>query len=268
MPLRALVLLLLAAGCAADAPPPEPLPEAPTPIVEADSEARALVDAALAAHGSAALDSAELAFTFRGTPYRLRRDGDRFAYTRTMTDPVGRTVEDLLDNDGLRRLVNGVPVPYAPGEARGVETTVNSVAYFALLPFPLRDPAVRLRSLGPDTLAGVAYDRVEVTFAPEGGGRDWEDRYLYWLHPERHTVDFLAYTYALGANETGPNATGSRFREAVNARTVGGARVQDYRNLTAFVDRLEDYAGAFDADTLRVVSEVRLDAVQVTPLTP
>src|SRR5690606_31989160 len=144
---------------------------------------------------------------------------------RTATDSLGRRVEDVIDNDGLRRLVDGVAVPLDPVEAARTNTTVNSVAYFALLPFPLRDPAVRLRHLGPDTLRGVPYERVEVTFAPEGGGRDWQDRYLYWLHPEAHTVDFLAYTYELGANEVGPFATGSRFREAVHARTVGGVRV-------------------------------------------
>ena len=255
-----LALCLLAAGCA-DAPAPAPAAEAPPAD---DGAARALVDQAIAAHGGEALEHAELAFAFRGTPFRLRRDGGRFEYARLTVDARGRPVEDRLDNDGLRRSVGGAPAPVPPG----VETTVNSVAYFALLPFPLRDPAVRLRALGPDTLRGERYERVEVTFTPEGGGRDWEDRYLYWLHPERHTVDFLAYTYALGPDEAGPNATGSRFREAFNPRTVGGVRVQDYRNWTAFVERLEDYAGAFAADTLRLVSEIRLDSVRVRPLTP
>ncbi|MDX1418544.1 MAG: DUF6503 family protein [Rubricoccaceae bacterium] len=269
MRLRVFALALLIAGCAADAPEPEggaPLVETPpAETAPADAEARALVDRAIAAHGGSVLERAELAFRFRGTPYRLRRDGGRFAYSRVTADSLGRAVEDRLDNEGLRRFVDGAPVP-VPSNAAGIETNVNSVAYFALLPFPLRDPAVRLRALGPDTLRGQPYERVEVTFAQAGGGRDWEDRYLYWIHPETHSIDFLAYTYRLGANETGSNATGSRFREAVDARTVEGVRVQDYRNWTAFVDRLEDYAGAFDADTLRLVSEVRLDAVRVMPL--
>ena len=152
-------------------------------------------------------------------------------------------------------------------ETRRAETAVNSVAYFALLPGLLRDPAVQMRSHGTETIRGEPYDRVEVTFAQEGGGRDYEDRYLYWFHADRHTMDYLAYSYVLGANETGPNATGSRFREVIRVQDVGGVRMQDYRNFTADVgDALERYPALYEADSLRVVSEVVLDSIRVTPL--
>lgn len=260
---RLTLLSLLAFGLACadqDEVLPIPMAERPSPA------AQALVTATLATHGSHALDRAELAFAFRGTPFTVRRHEGRFRYARTLTDSLGRTVEEVVDNDGVHRFVDGAEVPLDPAAARRVETAVNSVAYFALLPLPLRDPAVQPRALGPDTIRGEPYERLEVTFDEDGGGRDYEDRYLYWLHADRHTVDYLAYTYELGANETGPNATGSRFREVIGVHEISGVRLQDYRNLTADVgDALERYPTLYEADSLRVVSEVVLDSVRVTP---
>lgn len=222
------------------------------------------------AHGSEVLDQAELTFAFRGTPFMLRREGGQFRYARTLADSLGRTIEQVVDNDGVHWHIDGHEVSQlfeTDQPLRSAETAVNSVAYFALLPLPLRDPAVQLRSLGPETIRGEPYERVEVTFAQEGGGRDYTDRYLYWFHADRHTMDYLAYTYELGANETGPNATGSRFREVLRVQDVNGVRMQDYRNLTADVgEALERYPTLYEADSLRVVSEVVLDSVRVTPL--
>lgn len=224
-----------------------------------DADARRAVQQARAAHGVDALEGATLSFSFRDTPFALRV-GRRFAYTRTLTDSAGRRVEETVDNEGAHRRVDGQTVPLSPEEAARLTSAVGSVAYFALLPAPLADPAVRVRSLGPDTLRGQPYTRVEVRFTEDGGGADWQDRYVYWIHAARHTVDFFAYTYALAPGADGPNDTGTRFREAFGARDVGGFRVQDYRNYTAPRGTpLEDHARLFEAGALTLVSEVRLE---------
>lgn len=265
------VLLTVLAGCADPAPPaPDGTLPADAPVAEPDtSRARQLVDAAIAAHGGAVMRHAEMQFLFRGTPFRLVRDGDQFRYARLVADSLGRVMEEVVDNDGTHRFIDGADVALDDRERLRVETAVNSVAYFALLPLPLTDPAVRLRELPPDTIRGQPYDRIEVTFAQDGGGRDYEDRYLYWLHPETHVIDYLAYSYELGATETGPNATGSRFREVIGVTESNTVRVQDYRNLTADVgEDLERYAALYQDGLLRVVSDVVLDSVRVTPLSP
>ena len=102
---------------------------------------------------------------------------------------------------------------------------------------------------------------MEVTFRPEGGGRDYQDRFLYWIHRDRSTVDYLAYSYDV-------NDGGIRFREAFNPRTVGGVRFADYRNYApdSVEPRLEALAQMFEADSLTLVSEIVLDSVRVTLL--
>ncbi|MFN3597450.1 MAG: DUF6503 family protein [Rubricoccaceae bacterium] len=223
------------------------------------ADARRVVQQARAAHGVDALEGATLAFTFRETPFALRA-GRRFAYTRTRTDSAGRRIEETVDRAGAHRRVEGRAVPLTPDEQTRLTVAIGSVAYFALLPAPLADPAVRVRSLGPDTLRGQPYARVEVRFAEDGGGADWQDRYVYWIHATRHTVDYLAYTYAVAPGADGPHDTGTRFREAFGARDVGGFRVQNYRNYTAPRGTpLEAHARLFEAGALAPVSEVRLE---------
>ena len=75
----------------------------------------------------------------------------------------------------------------------------------------LGDPAVQPRYLGVDTLQGEPYHEIEVTFRQDGGGRDYEDRFIYWIHPERHTMDYLAYGFHIDDG-------GARFREATQER--------------------------------------------------
>ena len=246
-------LVVLFGACA------EPAPSGP----QGDAEAVALVQALRDAHGSDRLDGATLRFQFRGDVFTTHRDGGRFRHARTTTDSLGREVVDVLDNGGLSRTVGGEPVALSEAEARRVETAVNSVVYFATLPYALTDPAVQARALGPDSVAGEPYDRLEVTFAQAGGGRDWEDRYLYWIHPERRTLDYLAYTYELAEGADGPHDTGHRFRRVIGVDEVGGAdgegvRIQSYENLTAdSLGALEDYPAALAAGRTRPVSEVR-----------
>jgi hypothetical protein len=245
--------LLIIAGCTSE---------------ESTDDPQAIVDAAIAAHGGNALERAELAFTFRGTAFSVMRDGGRFAYKRTTTDSLGQTIEDIVDNEGVHRFADGEEVAIDTITTRRINTDVNSVAYFALLPLPLNDPAIRKRYLGSQTINDEPYDMVEGTFAQEGGGRDYQDVFVYWFHSDRHTMDYLAYSYILGANETGPNATGIRFREAGNVRDVGGYRVQDHRNLTADAGTdLAEMGLKFEAGELRVVSDIQLEDVRVEPLT-
>ena len=237
------------------------------PAPQGDAEALALIDRARTHHGSAALDRAEVAFSFRGTPFVLRRDGGRFRYARTLTDSLGRTVEEAVDNDGAHRLVDGAEVALDSAQARRVATAVNSVAYFALLPARLADPAVRARLLTPDRVGGQDYDRVEVTFARDGGGQDHQDRYVYWLRQSDGRVGHYAYSYRETPGDTARAATGTRFRVPLGARRVGGVLFQDWRNLSAdSAGRLERFGDLYDTGRTFEVSTVVLDSVRVRGL--
>lgn len=257
----ALIGLLLLAACA-----PEQQDAAPNAASESESsEAQALIDEAIQAHGGNVLENAVMEFDFRGDHYTVRQESGQFRYERAYTDSTGARVQEVLSNDSLYRRVDGARVTLSEEERRGMETTVNSVVYFALLPFPLSDPAVQARALSADTLEGQAYDVVEVTFQEEGGGRDYEDRFVYWFHPETRVMDYLAYYYHT-------DGSGSRFRKAVNPRTVEGVRVADYVNFTAdsTADTLgtavEHYPALLRDDALRTFSRIETENVTVRPL--
>lgn len=233
------------------------------PAPQGDAEALALIDRARTHHGSALLDRAEMRFSFRGTPYRIWRDEDAFRYTRTTTDSLGRTVEEVIDNDGTRRLVDGAEVALDAAEAGRVGESINSVVYFATLPAKLTDPAVRARLLAPDRVSGEDYDRIEVTFAQDGGGKDHQDRYVYWLRSDGE-IGYFAYSYAETPGDTARAATGTRFRVPIRSQRVAGVLVQDWRNLSAdSLDQIERFGDAFDERRTFEVSEVILDDVSI-----
>lgn len=239
----------------------------PAPGAQGDAEALAALARARQAHGADRLDAAEVTFLFRGTPFVLRRENGRFRYARTITDEQGRTIEEVVDNDGAHRFVDGEEAPLTPDGAARLATAVNSVAYFALLPAPLDDPAVRARTLAPDTVGGEVLDRVEVTFAQEGGGSDWEDRYVYWLRRDDGRIDRYAYTYRPTPGDTSRSETGTRFRVPLGATEAGGVLFQDWVNLTAdSVGTLDRFAAAHEAGETFEVSRVVLDSVRVRPL--
>lgn len=225
----------------------------------------ALIDSALVAHGASTLDRAVVTFRFRDDRYRLRHDVDGFHYRRTYTDSLGRTVTEGITNDSTYRRTNGRPVDLSPSERESIETTVNSVAYFTLLPEPLGDPAVQSTYKGRDTINGVAYHRVKVTFRKQDGGRDWQDQFMYWFRTDTYTMDYLAYGYGLGPEEE----PGTRFREAHNARRINGFRIADYYNYTVdtlAADQLSQYPDLWARNAVRLVSRIELDSVQVRPL--
>jgi len=234
----------------------------------APPSAQAVVDSAIAAHGGDVLERAVVSFTFRGDSYRIRQDEGRFHYRRTYTDSLGRTIREGLTNDRIYRVVAGDTVSLSAEKRNSVETTVNSVTYFALLPSPLDDPAVQPEYSGRDTLDGVPYHRIRVTFQKEGGGKDWQDVFMYWFRTDTYEMGYLSYAFGLAPGETD---TGTRFREAYNVRRINGVRMADYKNYTSdtlATDRMHRYPDLWTQDALTLVSRIEIDSVEVRLLSP
>lgn len=227
---------------------------------DSSDPAQEIIDRVYHEHDSDRLDQSEVSFDFRGARFTARHDQGIYRYERSYVDPSGRKIREVLSNDSLYRAVDGRRQDLSQGQRLSLETTVNSVVYFALLPYFLKDPAVQARLLGPDSVRGEPYHEIEVTFQKEGGGRDWQDRFVYWIHRNQHTMDYLAYYYHTDGG-------GSRFRDAVNIRRVNGVRFADYLNYTARTDTLgtavEHYDQLFEKNALEKVSEVRIDNIEV-----
>lgn len=245
------VLLLTACG-PQTGDPPQPTPSA----------AQSAVDRAIAWQGGAILDNAEFSFTFRDYQFRVTRSNGLFSYERRFVDSTGASVRDVLSNSGLTREVNMLPVELDSAAYASAETAVNSVVYFALLPLPLNDPAARKRLLSTPDIEGRTYSEVEVTFRPEGGGRDFDDRFVYWLDQDDGSLDYLAYYFHV-------DDTGTRFRKAVNIREINGVRVADYLNYRhdlPGLESIESYDSLYQAGELELVSEIRLEDVSIRRL--
>lgn len=221
--------------------------------------AQEIVDRAIRLHGGDRFESSKVEFDFRGDHYEVWRDGGTFRYTRSYTDSSGYVVE-AMTNDRFTRTVDGEPYEMTEREYLLYTEQVNANVYFTFLPHKLNDPAVIKKLLDPATIEDEPYNTVEITFEQEGGGRDWQDRFLFWFHEGDGTMDYFAYYYT-------PNGT-SRFRKLINERTIGGIVFADHLNYNAdsLGYNLEPAPAAFEAGELPLTSEVILENIRVTPI--
>ena len=206
--------------------------------VTAENPAQQIIDQAIAKHGGEAYSRMELSFAFRDRTYRGSRANGKFTYERKLVQEDGTELLDILDNERLIRKKNGAQIELTAKASSAYANSVNSVFYFALLPYFLNDPAAIKTYLGSGNIKGQPYHKIQVTFRQEGGGKDFEDQFVYWIHRDNHTMDYLAYNYLTDGG-------GARFREAYNVRTVEGIRFADYINYKPEPDSRE--VGTFDA---------------------
>src|SRR5690606_13025286 len=116
------------------------------------SDAQKIVDSAIDAHGGDAFENSQIEFDFR----------DKNSKIDTLTEErVG-----------------------------AFSRSVNSVAYFAFLPYSLNDAAAVKTYLGETEIKGKKYHQIKVTFEQQGGGDHYEDEFLYWFGKEDFLMDY------------------------------------------------------------------------------
>ena len=222
------------------------------------TKAEQWIEKTIAAHGSDALRNAEVQFQFRKANFLVKRDNYDFYYQRQQVDTSGRRIIDQVWPDSTFRSIDGEKQQLKPKKANAISESLHSVVYFAFLPEPLQDPAVNASYLDQTTVKGEPYHRIQVTFDEKGGGPDHDDEYLYWIHDETHTLDYLAYNFQV-------NGGGARFRAAENARTIGGIRFQDYKNYKPTDGRMEltGLDSLYEKGELKLLSEIDLENIEV-----
>lgn len=219
--------------------------------------AQSIVDQSIASHGGKAYESSVISFDFRDRHYRIFKSSQSFEYIREFSDSTGQ-VRDVLNNSGFVRTINGSKVDLPEERVGAFSRSVNSVAYFAFLPYGLNDPAVIKTLVGESELEGKKYDLIRVTFAQEGGGEDYDDVFLYWINQETKRIDFLAYSYHTDGG-------GVRFRKAVKTHEVGGLVLQDYENygLESKETPVEEMESLYKSGKLELLSKIELENVRV-----
>ena len=225
-------------------------------------DAQQIVDRAILAHGGDAYQGQQIAFDFREKHYEATLNGGRFSYLRQFETEDG-LISDRLDNDGFTRYLEGEVLPIADSMADKYANSVNSVIYFALLPYFLNDRAANKSLLGYSKLDSTDYYLIKVTFDEEGGGKDFDDEFLYWVHPQTFLIDHLAYSYAVDGG-------GLRFRKGYAPRVMGGIRFLDFINYKADHHRFElgQLDSLYQAGGLTELSRIELTKLNVTPFSP
>ena len=222
----------------------------PAPLTQAEMN----LQKAIKAHGGKKYQTAHYTFTFRDKNYTFKNNNDQFRYS-VRSKKNGKEIVDILENGILKRKVNGVAIELSEKEKNRYSSGLNSVIYFATLPYKLQDKAVKKSYQGTTTIKGKAYEILEIRFEQEGGGRDHDDVFHYWINQKSNVIDYLAYNYQVSGG-------GVRFRSAYNSRNVGGIIFQDYVNYKAEVGTpLADLPKLFEQGKLKELSRIETENV-------
>ncbi|SEQ88141.1 hypothetical protein SAMN05421824_2595 [Hyunsoonleella jejuensis] len=219
--------------------------------------AQDIIDKAIAAHCSGNCEKSTITFTFRGKTYKSIKNGGTYEYERIITKG-DKTIRDVLSNTGFERYVNDSLQNIKKNIAVKISNSVNSVHYFAQLPYGLNSPAVKKELLGEANINGKPYYEIGVTFKKDGGGTDFEDKFVYWINKNDFSLGYLAYSYAV-------NGGGIRFREAYNKRIINGITFLDYNNYKPeMLDLdLKDLDKLFQEGKLELLSKIETENVEV-----
>lgn len=196
------------------------------------SQSEAIIDEAIEAMGGNQLNSAYIQFDFRGQKVSYQNHSGTFLYARTFQDTASNQIIDTLTNTEFIRYKNGQRLPLTEEEAAELSGGINSIIYFAFLPYRLLDPAVQSEYINQVNIKGKTYHKIQVTFTQEGGGQDYDDEFLYYFDTEDLSLDYLAYQYHV-------HGGGLRFRVGYNERVTQGLKFRDYLNLKGDIETMD-----------------------------
>lgn len=219
--------------------------------------AQEIIDKTIEKAGASRYKNASIEFKFRDHTYKSSRKGGEFQLERSITDSTGK-YRDVINNTGFRRFINDTLATVPDSMVVRYSSSVNSVHYFAHLPYGLNDRAVNKKLAGETVIKGEPYYKINITFQQEGGGADHHDEFMYWIHKEKFTIDYLAYKFLV-------NDGGIRFRAAFNPRVIDGIRFVDYMNYTIsnFNTKLEDLDKLYEEGKLEMLSTIKTEVISV-----
>jgi hypothetical protein len=225
-----------------------------------DNNPQHIIDKAIEAAGGEKYLHSTVEFDFRNRHYVGKRDGGKFSYERIFTNDKDSTqvIHDYVTNEGFKRETNDIVADLPDSMKVKYTSSVNSVLYFALLPYGLNDQSVKKKFLGESVMDGKQYYKIEITFGQEGGGEDYQDTFNYWIDTSDFTIGFLAYSY----NED--DGIGYRLRKAYNPRRVNGVLFSDYINYMPNGNfKLADLEELYKKNELKELSKIENTNIEV-----
>ncbi|MEP3839129.1 MAG: DUF6503 family protein [Algibacter sp.] len=221
--------------------------------------AEAIINKSIKVSGGERFKTSTIEFDFRDKHYLAKHNNGNYVLER-ISVKGSDSIIDRLTNDGFERFINHEHVVLPDTIANLYSASVNSVHYFSVLPIGLHSEAVNKEYIAEVSIKGEPYHKIKVTFNEDGGGEDYDDVFLYWVHTKTNKVDYLAYSY----HEN--DGLGMRFREAYNERYVKGIRFVDYNNYKPIskLSILNNLDVLFDEDKLELLSKIGIEQVTVT----
>ncbi|MGI8636999.1 MAG: DUF6503 family protein [Segetibacter sp.] len=212
-----------------------------------DEKAFQIVEKSIAQHGGKNYQDMNVSFDFRQFKVHLKQKEGVFLYERTFKDSLNNEVHDVLTNNSFSRIINNKKQDLTAKENDKYKEGLNAIAYFALLPYKLFEPAVILNYLGETTIENKKYDKIAVSFEEASGGKDHLDEFCYWINRNDHTMDYLSYSNG-----------GPRFRKAIKRTQVDGITFQDYENYEVLDSTLSafNYDKAFATGRVKLLSKI------------
>lgn len=220
-------------------------------------DAQQIIDKAIGVSGGIHYKDSAISFLFRDKEYVSQiENGKKILKRITYTDSL--KITDIKKHNLFQRFFNDTLISIPDSVANRYSNSVNSVHYFARLPFGLNDSAVHKDLIGEVEINGANYYKVKITFDKNDGGEDFDDIYIYWFNKETFKPDFLAYEFHIDGG-------GIRFREAFNERYVNGIRFVDYNNYKANNKEVDIFKidSLFTKNALELLSKIELKNIKV-----
>ncbi len=219
--------------------------------------AQDIISKAIDSYCSGLCNQASVKFTFRNKSYTSTRRHGMYTHT-SIIKKDGITTIDILNNTTFKRFINDSLVALSSTETKTYANALNSVIYFAWLPYGLEAAAIKKELLNEMTIKGKTYYKIGISFTEEGGGEDFEDRFMYWFDKTNFSLDYIAYAYQT-------NGGGLRFRATSRKTTCNGITFQDYNNYkpTSPNASLNALDQLFIQNKLELVSNIKLEALSV-----
>lgn len=231
-----------------------------TGTAQSEYDPQNIIDKTIEKYGGTAYKNALIEFDFRDRHYKVFRKNGDFLYERFYSDSSGN-IHEGFDNKSVFKKINGQSIDLIAKKSKSIKESINSVIYFFTLPYLLNDRAVIKKYLGESNIKNKPYFVIEVTFKQEGGGSDFDDRFIYWINKDNYLMDYFAYYYKT-------NGGGSRFRRVHNVRRVEGIVFGDQENFTSdeISTNIEDYEQLFEKGKLKRMSDINIENVKVNIL--
>lgn len=220
-----------------------------------DLTADEIVNRSIEVSGGHLYEMSTISFKFRDKEYVSKNKGSILerAFNSDSLNYV-----DVKTNADFQRFINDTPLTVSDSLAQLYMNSINSVHYFAQLPYHLNDKSVNRELIGTKQIKNKDYYVVKVTFDQKNGGADYEDTYYYWFNKETSKPDYLAYDFHTDGG-------GVRFRKAYNERYVNGIRFVDYENYQPInnAEPIAKMADLYIKNQLKLLSKIELKEVKV-----